>query len=49
MAVSRLRQGMTRGLRTPDAVRTLHLLHSRFDRAEFVIALPTRYAPAYLG
>lgn len=46
-AVRRFRQGMARGLRTPDAVCTLHLLDARFDRAEFVKALPTRFAQAY--
>ena len=48
-AVRRFRQGMARGLRTPDAVCTLHLLDGRFDRAEFVKALPTRFAQAYRG
>jgi len=46
-AVRRFRQGMARGLRTPDSVCTLHLLDSRFDRAEFVKALPTRFVQAY--
>jgi Rad3-related DNA helicase len=46
-AVRRFRQGMARGLRTPDAVCTLHLLDSRFDRPEFVKALPIRFAKAY--
>lgn len=46
-AVRRFRQGMARGLRTPEAVCTLHLLDARFDRAEFVKALPTRFAQAY--
>ncbi len=46
-AVRRFRQGLARGLRTPEAVCTLHLLDRRFDRAEFVNALPTRFAPAY--
>jgi Rad3-related DNA helicase len=46
-AVRRFRQGLARGLRTPDAVCTLHLLDGRFDRAEFVRALPVRFAPAY--
>lgn len=38
-AVRRFRQGMARGLRTPDAVCTLHLLGSRFDRAEFMSSM----------
>ena len=46
-AVRRFRQGLARGLRRPNAVCTLHLLDGRFDRAEFVNALPTRFAPAY--
>jgi Rad3-related DNA helicase len=46
-AVRRFRQGLARGLRRPDAVCTLHLLDARFDRAEFINALPTRFAPAY--
>jgi len=46
-AVRRFRQGMARGLRTPDAVCTLHLLDGRFDRAEFVKALPIRFVQAY--
>ena len=46
-AVRRFRQGMARGLRTPDAVCTLHLLDGRFDRAEFVRALPARFAQVY--
>jgi Rad3-related DNA helicase len=46
-AVRRFRQGLARGLRTPDAVCTLHLLDARFDRAEFVKALPIRFAQAY--
>ena len=46
-AVRRFRQGMARGLRTPDSVCTLHLLDGRFDRAEFVKALPTRFVQAY--
>jgi Rad3-related DNA helicase len=47
MAVRRFRQGLARGLRTPEAVCTLHLLDGRFDRAEFTRALPTRFAQAY--
>ena len=46
-AVRRFRQGLARGLRTPDAVCTLHLLDKRFDRAEFVNALPQRFARGY--
>lgn len=46
-AVRRFRQGLARGLRTPDAVCSLHLLDGRFNRAEFVKALPARFAPAY--
>ena len=46
-AVRRFRQGLARGLRTPDAVCTLHLLDARFDRAEFVKSLPIRFAQAY--
>ncbi len=46
-AVRRFRQGLARGLRTPESICTLHLLDGRFDRAEFVNALPTRFAPAY--
>ncbi|MDO8388522.1 MAG: DEAD/DEAH box helicase [Polaromonas sp.] len=46
-AVRRFRQGMARGLRSPEAVCTLHLLDGRFDRAEFTKALPTRFAQAY--
>lgn len=47
LAVRRFRQGLARGLRTPDAVCTLHLLDARFDRAEFIKALPARFAKAY--
>lgn len=46
-AVRRFRQGLARGLRTPDAVCTLHLLDGRFNRAEFVKALPIRFAQVY--
>lgn len=46
-AVRRFRQGMARGLRTPDAVCTLHLLDGRFSRAEFSKAFPVRFARAY--
>jgi Rad3-related DNA helicase len=47
MAVRRFRQGMARGLRTPEAVCTLHLLDGRFSCVEFVKALPARFAQAY--
>lgn len=47
IAVRRFRQGLARGLRTPDAVCTLHLLDQRFSRAEFVNALPRRFPAAY--
>ena len=46
-AVRRFRQGLARGLRTPEAVCTLHLLDGRFSRPEFVKALPARFEPAY--
>ena len=46
-AVRRFRQGLARGLRSPDAVCSLHLLDARFDRAEFVRAIPTRFVQAY--
>ncbi len=46
-AVRRFRQGLARGLRTPDAVCTVHLLDQRFGRAEFVKALPVRFEQAY--
>ena len=46
-AVRRFRQGIARGLRTPDAVCTLHLLEQRFERKEFVNALPQRFERAY--
>ena len=46
-AVRRFRQGMARGLRTPEAVCTLHLLDGRFDRPEFIKAMPVRFAKAY--
>jgi len=49
MAVRRFRQGMARGLRTPDAVCTLHLLDGRFSRVEFAKAMPVRFAKAYLA
>jgi Rad3-related DNA helicase len=47
MAVRRFRQGIARGLRTPDAVCTLHLLEGRFSRAEFANSMPVRFAKAY--
>lgn len=47
MAVRRFRQGIARGLRTPDAVCTLHLLDGRFSRTEFASAMPVRFAKAY--
>ena len=43
----RFRQGLARGLRTPDAVCFLHLLDGRFNRDEFVKAIPPRFARAY--
>lgn len=46
-AVRRFRQGLARGLRTPDAVCTLHLLDARFDRTEFIKAIPARFEQAY--
>lgn len=46
-AVRRFRQGLARGLRTPDALCTLHLLDGRFNRPEFVKALPARFEQAY--
>ena len=46
-AVRRFRQGLARGLRTPEAVCHLHLLDGRFDRPEFVKAIPARFAQAY--
>ena len=46
-AVRRFRQGLARGLRSPDAVCSLHLLDARFDRAEFVKAIPARFVQAY--
>jgi Rad3-related DNA helicase len=47
LAIRRFRQGIARGLRTPDAVCTLHLLDGRFSRPEFVNAFPARFARAY--
>lgn len=47
MAVRRFRQGLARGLRSPDAVCTLHLLDGRFSRPEFANAMPVRFAKAY--
>lgn len=48
-AVRRFRQGLARGLRKPDAHCTLHLLDARFERKEFVEAIPQRFAMAYKG
>lgn len=45
-AVRRFRQGLARGLRTPDAYCTLHLLDARFERSEFITAIPARFAVA---
>jgi len=42
-AVRRFRQGLARGLRTPDSYCTLHMLDARFERAEFISAIPTRF------
>ena len=47
-ALRRFRQGLARGLRTPDAECVLHLLDSRFERPEFAAAIPGRFALAYL-
>jgi Rad3-related DNA helicase len=47
LGARRFRLGMARGLRTPQSVSTLHLLESRFERAEFVQALPMRFVHAY--
>lgn len=47
LAIRRFRQGMARGMRTPDAVCTLHLLEGRFSRSEFVNAFPVRFSRAY--
>lgn len=46
-ALRRFRQGLARGLRTPDAECILHLLDARFERPEFRAAMPTRFALAY--
>lgn len=48
-AIRRFRQGLARGLRKPDAQCTLHLLDARFERKEFVEAIPQRFAMAYKG
>lgn len=45
-AVRRFRQGLARGLRTPDAYCTLHLLDARLERREFIDAIPVRFAVA---
>jgi Rad3-related DNA helicase len=47
-ALRRFRQGLARGLRTPDAECVLHLLDARFERPEFKAAMPTRFALAYI-
>lgn len=47
-ALRRFRQGLARGLRTPDAECVLHLLDSRFERAEFKAAMPSRFALSYI-
>ena len=46
-ALRRFRQGLARGLRTPDAECVLHLLDSRFERQEFAAAIPKRFALFY--
>lgn len=46
-AIRRFRQGLARGLRSPEAVCCLHLLDSRFMRPEFEKALPARFLTAY--
>lgn len=46
-ALRRFRQGIARGLRTPDAECILHLLDARFERPEFKAAMPARFALAY--
>ena len=48
VALRRFRQGLARGLRTPDAECVLHLLDSRFERPEFKAAVPARFALAYI-
>jgi len=47
-ALRRFRQGIARGLRTPDAECILHLLDARFERPEFKSAMPARFALAYI-
>ena len=47
-ALRRFRQGIARGLRTPEAECVLHLLDSRFERPEFKAAMPARFALAYV-
>lgn len=47
-ALRRFRQGLARGLRTPDAECILHLLDARFERPEFKAAMPARFALAYI-
>ena len=46
-ALRRFRQGIARGLRTPDAQCVLHLLDDRFERPEFKAAMPARFALDY--
>lgn len=47
LGVRRFRLGLARGLRTPQSLSTLHLLDGRFERPEFVQALPIRFVHAY--
>jgi hypothetical protein len=46
-AIRRFKQGLARGLRTPDAHCTIHLLDGRFARPEFQKAIPARFNRAY--
>lgn len=46
-AIRRFKQGLARGLRTPDARCTIHLLDARFSRPEFQKAIPARFNRAY--
>ena len=46
-AIRRFKQGLARGLRTPDAHCTIHLLDGRFNRPEFQKAIPARFNRAY--
>lgn len=41
----RFRQGLARGLRTPDAQCTIHLLDSRFLSDNFLASVPQRFKP----